>query len=129
MLDTNTLVSAGIHLDSPPGLLVQSVLLREVALFTCPGIVEDYWEVLTRRKFARLDFPPPWFKPLLEEAHFQPEDPAPWPLPGPDPDDLVFLALAHRTGAVVVSGNLADYPQAIRRGVQVMVPREFLDKL
>ena len=117
VLDTNILVSAGIYLDSPPGLLVQSVLLREVALFTCPGIVAEYWDVLTRKKFARLDFPPPWFKPLLEEAHFKPEDPAPWPLPGPDPDDLIFLSLAHRTGAVLVSGNLADFPQDIRRGV------------
>jgi hypothetical protein len=72
--------------------------------------------------------PPPWFKPLLEEAHFQPVDPAPWPYPGPDPDDLIFLALARHTGAVLVSGNLADYPRDIRGGVQVMSAREFLEQ-
>jgi hypothetical protein len=104
------------------------VLLREIALFTCPQMVDEHWDVLTRKKFARLDVPPPWFKPLLDEAHFQPMDPDPWPCSGPDPDDLVFLALAHRTGAVLVSGNLADYPPEIRRGVQVMAPREFLEQ-
>ena len=129
VLDTNVLVSAGIHLDRPPGLLVQAVLLRELALFTCPGVVAEYWDVMTRRKFARLEFPPPWFRPLLEEAHRLAEDPEPWPLPGPDPDDLIFLALARRTGAVLVGGNLADYPPDIRCGVQVLAPKDFLENL
>ena len=68
VLDTNTLVSAALHLDGPPGLLIQAVLRRELASFTCPGVVNEYWDVLTRSKFARLGFPPPWFEPLLEEA-------------------------------------------------------------
>ena len=129
VLDTNVLVSAGIHLGGPPGLLVQAVLLRELALFTCPGVVAEYWDVLARRKFARLDFPPPWFRPLLEQAHQQTTDPDPWPLAGPDPDDLVFLALAKRTGAALVTGNLADFPEAIRQGVQVLGPMEYLERL
>lgn len=127
VLDTNILVSAGLHLDAPPGLLVQAVLLRELALFTCPGVVAEYWDVLTRKKFARLGFPPPWFQPLLDGAHQQAADPDPWPLAGPDPDDLVFLALARRTGATLVTGNLANFPEAIRQGVQVMGPREYLE--
>jgi predicted nucleic acid-binding protein len=126
VLDTNLLVSAGIHLDGPPGLIVQAILMREVAFFTCPGIVAEYWDVLTRKKFARLEFPPQWFQPLLDEAHQQAADPAPWPLARPDPDDLVFLALANRTGAVLVTGNLADFPETIRAGVQVLGPREYL---
>ena len=129
VLDTNILVSAGIHLDRPPGLLVQAILFREVAFFTCPGVVAEYWEVLTRPKFARLDFPPAWFQPLLDEAHQQATDPDVWPLAGPDPDDLIFLALARRTGALLVTGNLADFPQDIRQGVEVLGPREYLDQL
>lgn len=129
VLDTNILVSAGIHLDGPPGLLVQAILFREVALFTCPGVVEEYWDVLTRKKFARLGFPPPWFQPLLDEARHQAADPDPWPLAGPDPDDLVFLALARSTGASLITGNLADFPEAICRGVEVLGPRECLDRL
>jgi hypothetical protein len=39
----------------------------------------------------------------------------------------VFLALARQEGAVLVTGNAADYPAAIRNGVVVQTPREFLD--
>lgn len=129
VLDTNVLVSAAIHLDGPPGLLVQAILRQELACFTCPGVVEEYWDILTRPKFARLGFPPPWFEPLLEEARHLGADPPVWPLEGPDPDDLVFLALAHHTGAVLVTGNLADYPEAILQGAPVMSPRAYLEGL
>lgn len=129
VLDTNVLVSAAIHLDGPPGLLVQAILRQELACFTCPGVVEEYWDVLIRPKFARLGFPPPWFEPLLEEARHLDADAPGWPLEGPDPDDLVFLAWAHHTGAVLVTGNLADYPEAILQGVPVMSPRAYLEGL
>ena len=129
VLDTNVLVSAALHLDSPPGFLVQAILRRELACFTCPAVVAEYWEVLTRVKFARLGFPPPWFEPLLEQARHLDADPPPWPLAGPDPDDLVFLALAFRAGAVLVTGNLKDFPQQTRRKVQALSPRAYLDSL
>jgi len=129
VLDTNILVSAAIHLDGPPGILVQAVLRRELACFTCPSVVDEYWDVLTRPKFARHGFPPAWLEPFLGEArHLEPDPPA-WPQPGPDPDDLVFLALAQRAGAVLVTGNLADFPEKIRQGVPVMGPRAYLEAL
>jgi hypothetical protein len=65
----------------------------------------------------------------LSEAHQQAADPDPWPLVGPDPDDLIFPALARHTGATLVTGNPADFPEAIRQGAQVMGPREYLDGL
>jgi len=129
VVDTNILVSAAIHLDGPPGLVVQAILRRELAFFTCPSVVEEYWDVLTRPKFARLGFPPYWFEPMLGEARHLAEDPPTWILPGPDPDDLIFLALAERAGAVLVTGNLADFPAGIRRKVQVMSPRDYLTGL
>lgn len=129
VLDSNVLVSAALHLDGPPGLLVQAVLKRELAWFTCPAVVEEYWDVLTRPKFARLGFPPAWFEPLLKEARHLEADPPVWPLAGPDPDDLVFLALAQHTGAVLVTGNLVDFPPAIRKAVKVMAPRQYLESL
>jgi len=129
VLDTNVVVSAALHLDAAPGLLVQAILKRELACFTCPPILEEYWDVLTRPKFSRLGFPPIWFEPFLREARHQEADPPGWPLAGPDPDDLVFLALAQHTGAVLVTGNLAGFPPAIRRQVQVLNPRQYLDSL
>jgi len=47
-------------------------------------------------------------------------------LPGPDPDDLVFLALAHAMEATLVTGNLKDFPADLRRGAAVLNAREFL---
>jgi predicted nucleic acid-binding protein len=63
VLDTNILVSAALHLDGPPGLLVQAALRREVAFFTCPGILNEYWDVLIigetqpERVFSTLERP------------------------------------------------------------------------
>ena len=84
---------------------------------------------MTRPTFARVGFPPTWFEPLLKEAHHLEADPPAWPLSGPDPDDLIFLALAHHTGAVLVTGNLIDFPQSVRRNVKVMGPRQYLESL
>jgi hypothetical protein len=41
-------------------------------------------------------------------------------------DDLVFLSLAKASGAVLVSGNLAHYPETIRDGVPVLSPTAYL---
>jgi predicted nucleic acid-binding protein len=48
---------------------------------------------------------------------------------GLDPDDLMFLALTHRAGAVLVTGSLADFPERIRQGVEVLGPRDYLNGL
>jgi len=42
---------------------------------------------------------------------------------------LVFLALAGATGAVLVTGNHADFPTEIRDGVIVMGPSEYLGQI
>jgi len=41
----------------------------------------------------------------------------------------VSLALARSAGAVLVTGNLADYPGPIRRGVHVLSPRDYWEEL
>ena len=63
----------------------------------------------------------------MQVAFHEPE-PVPWPHDGPDPDDLVFLALAKATGTVLVTDNITDFPAAIRAGVTVMTPAEYLDQ-
>ena len=124
VLDTNVLVSAGMRMGSPPAQVVEVVLLMRAPVFTCPAIEVEYHDVLGRPKFRKYGFPPPWFDLFLARA-FQQADPSPWPLTGPDADDLVFLALAHATRSVLVTGNTDDYPVQIRRGVTVMTPREW----
>lgn len=128
VLDTNIIVSAGIHLGGPSGAIVELVLDGELLMFTSPTIIEEYVEVLARDRFAQYMFPPVWLPRLLRVTTLHPVDPAPWPVPGPDGDDLVFLALAKRVNAVLVTGNLKDHPEAIRQGVVVLSPREYLDQ-
>jgi predicted nucleic acid-binding protein len=94
----------------------------------CPSIVAEYREVLHRPRFRPKGFPPGWFSRFLQVAFHEPE-PGSWPMRGPDPDDLVFLALGKAVGATVVTGNLAHYPEAIRVGVAVLSPSSYLKSL
>ena len=126
VLDTNVLVSAALKPESDLARIVEKVLLRQAPLYVCPSIVAEYREVLNRPKFRPKGLPPAWLPRLLQVA-FHEAEPAPWPLEGPDPDDLVFLALAKATGAVLVTGNLAHFPEAVREGVDVFSPVGYLN--
>lgn len=128
VLDTNVLVSAGIQSKGPSGQIVMEALDGKLHTATCPALIREYWDVLHRPRLARYGLPPAWVEVLLEESLHLP-DPAPWPMKGPDPDDLVFLALAKAVGVILVTGNIADYPARIRSGVQVMKPADYLTLL
>ena len=128
VLDTNIIVSAGIQLAGPSASILELVLDGELLLFSCPTVIEEYLEVLNRPRFKKHLFPPVWLPSLLVCGTMRSEDPAAWPHPGPDADDLVFLALAKQEGAVLITGNVKDYPLGIRAGVVVKTPREFLDE-
>ena len=125
VLDTNVLVSAALRPGSDIARILERVLLRQAPVYVCPSIAAEYREVLSRPRFRPRGLPPAWLPRLLEIAFHEPE-PGPWPLEGPDPDDLVFLALANASGAVLVTGNLADFPIEIRGDVIVMSPSEHL---
>jgi hypothetical protein len=90
--------------------------------------VSEYREVVRRATFFRYGFPPLWLEFLIDESLHLP-DPEVWPLVGPDPKDLPFLALAHAAGAWLVTGNLKHFPQALRGGVTVLSPAEYLAHL
>ena len=124
VLDTNVLISAAISDRGPPNAIVSLALQREILLLSCPAIVDEYYEVFRRPKFKKLGFPPFWLSVLLQQALHRPQDPDPWPIAGPDPDDLVFLALAK--GNILVTGNIKDFPKSIRLEVQVVTPAEYL---
>src|SRR5688572_18158595 len=110
VLDTNGVVSAGLKVDGPTSLIIEKAIAGEIIVVTCPTIVDEYWSVMQIPKFVRFGFPPIWLNGLLHLAHHMPHDPPAWPHIGPDPDDLVFLSLAKQMGAVLVSGNIKDYP-------------------
>jgi putative PIN family toxin of toxin-antitoxin system len=129
VLDTNVIVSAGIRSNGAPAILVRDwVLEGQVQLVTCPWIVEEYREVVRRRKFAVYGFPPLWLELLIDESLSIP-DPEPWPEPIPDPKDAPFLALARAAGAWLVTGNLKHFPAKVRSRVTVLSPADYLATL
>jgi len=128
VLDTNILVSAALTPGSDIARILERVLLRQAPVYVCPSIAAEYQEVLNRPRFRPRGLPPAWLPRLLQIA-FHEREPEPWPLEGPDPDDLVFLALAKASGAVLVTGNLADFPTEVRDGVIVVSPSEYLGQI
>lgn len=129
VLDTNIVVSAGIQPAGHPARIVDAALAGAIVPAICPAIAAEYVEVVSRARFKKWKFPPLWLNALIAGAHLVDQDLPEWPSAGPDPDDLVFLALAHRTGAVLVTGNIADYPKSIRHGVEVMDPATYVRHL
>lgn len=129
VLDTNVIVSAGIHGGGVPGLIVDSWVLEGlVQLVVCPRILRQYRAVMGREKFRRHGFPPEWLEVVIEES-LQLADPPAWPHPMPDAKDAAFLGLAKMSGAWLVSGNLKHFPRAARNGVTVLSPADYLSHL
>jgi uncharacterized protein len=129
VLDTNVIVSAAIKPGSAPATLVMDwVLEGQVQAVTSPWIVDEYREVARCAKFRRYGFPPLWLEFLIEESLRLP-DPMAWSIPGPDPKDMPFLALAHEAGAWLVTGNLKHFPEDLRSDVRVFSPADYLAHL
>jgi predicted nucleic acid-binding protein len=129
VLDTNVVVAAGIRSAGSPARIIEAALDGIVVPVVCPSVAREYRDVVTRPTFMRWDFPPIWLAGLIGTAHRLDRDPPPWPLTGPDPDDVIFLAVAHATGAILVTGNSVDFPKRIRRDVTVMTPGEYCTHL
>lgn len=128
VLDTHVIVSAALTPQGAPARIVQAALHRELAVVLCPAVTREWMEVLGRPKFVGRGFPPEWAERLVDLALRLP-DPQPWPFEGPDPDDLVFLALAKAAGAALVTGNMEHFPPKIRAGVRILTPAKFVEYL
>ncbi|HEY4381199.1 MAG TPA: putative toxin-antitoxin system toxin component, PIN family [Acidobacteriaceae bacterium] len=129
VLDTNVIIAAGINPGGAPARLVLDWALRaQIGVVTCPWITGEYRAVARRRKFAAYGFPPAWLEALIDATLHLP-DPQPWPYSIPDPKDATFLALAHSSGAWLVTGNLKHFPEKARSGVTVISPADYLNRL
>jgi predicted nucleic acid-binding protein len=99
VLDTNVVVSAGIRADGAPAQLIRDWVMRRQVQMVCSPFVAAEYREVTRRE------------------KFRPYDFAP------------FLALAHASGAWLVTGNLKHFPEAARAGVRVISPGNYLEYL
>lgn len=87
----------------------------------------EYREVLARPKFKKWNFPPLWFEEFLRRSiHISSDPPLSAYVDLPDRDDAVFLALAVQQGACLVTGNIADFPEALRGSVEVVSAADYI---
>ena len=129
VLDTNVVVSAGITPDGAAAMLISDWVLKgQIQVITSPWIVEEYQEVAQRPRFRCYGFPPLWLDFLIEGSLRLPDSKF-GPGPCPDPKDTQFLALAHASGAWLITGNLKHFPAPLRHGVTVLSPAKYLAHL
>lgn len=126
VIDTNVLVSGLLNALGAPGRIVDGMLIGELVPVVDDRILAEYEEVLARPRFR---FDPVQRDGVLlfireaAERVFAP----PLSTTLPDPDDLVFLEVAHAASNVIlVTGNLRHFPGASRGGVLVHSPTDFV---
>ena len=131
VLDTNVLV-AGLRCSGGAShQIILAVLRRDVVPLISVPLVLEYEEVLKRPNLLphltpnHVDiFLDLWCSRCLEQKVFFDWRPA-----LPDPDDDMLLELATAGGVGLVTSNVRDFTEAIRFGVQVVTPGEFVSWL
>ncbi|MFQ5505508.1 MAG: putative toxin-antitoxin system toxin component, PIN family [Planctomycetota bacterium] len=126
VLDTNVLVAGLLTPHGAPGRIVDLMLQGHILPCVDDRILGEYRDVLNRPKFG---FDATDVKTLQE--YFENDGihvvAAPLGLSLPDPDDAMFVEVAHAAAAErLVTGNLRHYPASQRRNVRVVRPGEFM---
>lgn len=125
VLDTNILVSALLTPFGPPARVLDLVLSGDLQAAYDDRLLAEYREVLARPKFS---FAPEEVAVVLAylEADGDLVTARPLTCDLPDPDNLPFLEVATQAEAVLITGNTPHYPEALRGGVRVVAPGDFV---
>lgn len=128
VLDTNVLLSA-ILFGGTPGQILDAWRAGQVELVMSPDIVDEYVRVGERLNVRHPDVDvQPSMALIVQNATIVPNT----PLPGAvcdDPDDDKFLACALVSGTdIIVSGDKKLRAVSGYEGVNVLTPRQFVDR-
>lgn len=126
VIDTNVLVSGLLKPHGPPGRIVDALLRGDLTLLYDARILDEYREVLAR---PHLGLTTDWVEDVLIylEASGDYVTASKVFSALPDPDDAMFLEVAHSGNApVLVTGNQRHFPPRLAPPVRVLTPREFL---
>lgn len=114
VIDTNVVVSAMLKKDSMPALVLKEVLVGNIHLLVNDDILDEYLEVLRRKKFG---FPIDAVMNLVDELKKQAiyVDATPTEEYMSDPDDAVFYEIVMEArkdaDAYLITGNLKHFPE------------------
>ena len=128
VIDTNVLLSAVLFAGTP-GRILEAWRNGKVELVIAPDIVDEYVRVAERLEERYDDVEiQPIIALVVQNATLVPAT----RLPGPvcdDPDDDKFLACALSSGTgMVVSGDKKLRAASGYEGIQILTPRQFVDR-
>lgn len=126
VIDTNVLVSAMISKEGPPSIVLALSVRGLITPIFNRSILAEYGRVLRRPRFGFASAPTTLLLDTIEGLGLETQDGS-WPETLPDPDDGKFLVAAAAGDAVLITGNLRDFPEDRRRHVPVISPRQFID--
>ena len=128
VLDTNVVIS-GIFFGGVPRDVLKAWAEGRFEICLSPSIFDEYMRTCDRLGESHPDLEYlEVLATLIGNGTLVPDsDPVP-PITA-DPDDDKFMACAHRCGAVVVSGDRHLIDADGWEGVEVLGPRDFLNRL
>ena len=127
VLDTNVLVSGLLTPFGPSGEIVRMLFSGELIINIDARILSEYQDVLNRPKFMfnkdqigiLIDF-------IKKYAQFISSSPLKSRLPDTDDEPFLEVAIAGKVRSLV-TGNTAHYPVALREGIVIHSPSEFIE--
>ena len=128
VFDTNVVISGLLSATGTCGRLLDLVLESAIVLCLDSRILEEYREV-ARRPELGIDATDSCRVLDFLESSSVPTVALPLPAMLPDMDDLPWLEVAAEEGVPLVTGNIRHYPKRSRCGVEVLTPRQFIDRL
>jgi putative PIN family toxin of toxin-antitoxin system len=127
VIDTNVIVSGLLRPFSDPARILALILSGKITLAYDSRIINEYEEVLKRKKF---NFSNHHIQSIIAEIKEEGVYVSAVPLKGslPDRDDEPFLevALSGKIN-VLITGNKRHFPAEFAKDVQILSPSEFLD--
>ena len=127
VLDPGVLVSALITPTGRPAKLLLAARAGSFEVIVSPQLLDELGGVLRREKFRRyvdLDGVTAYLDLLRRDAQLVADPETPPPIRCIGPDDDYLIALAHRQGAALVSGD-SDLLELAQK-IPVFSPAEFL---
>ena len=127
VFDTNVVISGLLSATGTCGRLLDLVLESTIALCLDARILEEYR--VARRPELGIDANDADRVLDFLESNSVSTVALPLRVILPDADDLPWLEVAAAEGVPLVTGNIRHYPKRSRCEVEVLSPRQFLDRL
>lgn len=130
VLDANVLVSGMLTAQNPPGRILDFLRAGKIQLQVDERIISEYEGVLSRPKFR--NFFSFFEKDLIMDFIRADSE---WHVCTviadglPDTKDACFLEVALEARVALVTGNARHYPEELRGGVEILSPRDFVERI